>query len=305
MDVGEGERPGDAGLVVLFCQHDPHRYPGAFDRLREILAPAQPHLYVRVDNWHEGQGSRRVEPDVVEVEGDNSLHEFSAWARGLQVCHDIAAEGGAYLLVTDAFEAYGDDYEDLIDRATLRFLLSENAAAGFVNRPGRRHPEMILLGRTLEFWLRTSFLLLPRDVLGSLRTLVTVADMDRFCPREYTGRAFREDAPLNASYGRYIETWLTRDWHSAFELSGANWERFREKTRSILNEHMLTGRLEGIGTAIYDLRFLRQRRRETPGVPAPDDRAIGRLRDDPLGQFAYYRRAIEDDAGFLRRWRNR
>lgn len=301
----EEDAPADAGLVVVFCQHDPDRYPGAFDKLRRILAPLRPCLYVRVDNWREGRVSRRVAADLVEVEGDNSLHEFSAWTRGLEVCRESVEAPGACLLVTDAFEAYGDDYEDLIDPATLSFLLSENAAAGLVNRPGRRHPEMVLLGRTLEFWLRTSFLLLPRAVVGSLGTLVTVADIDRFCPREYAGRAFRDDAPLNAHYRAYLETWLTRHWHSAFELSGATWDRFREKVRSILNEHMLTGRLEGVGAVIYDLRFLRQRRREAPDVSASDDPVVVELRGDPLGQFAYYRRALGEDRGLFRRRRNR
>lgn len=305
MDVVEEEVPGDIGLIVVFCQYDPDRYSGAFGRLREILDPIRPRLYVRVDNGNEGPGARRAGSDLLEVEGDNALHEFSAWTRGLGVCRDLGVAGGAYLFVTDAFQAYGDDYEDLIDAATLRFLVSEQAAAGLVNRPGRRHAEMLVLGRTLRFWLRTSFLLLPAGVLASLGTLVTVADIDRFCSSEYSGRAFREDAPLNTHYAGYIETWLTRRWHSAFQLSGATWERFREKTRSILNEHLLTARLEEMGTDIYDLRFLRDRRREAPAIPADEDPVIARLRADPLGQFAWHRRATGEEAGLFRRRRNR
>ena len=112
-------------------------------------------MYVRVDNAREGNWSRQSAPDVIEVGGDNSVHEFSAWSKGLTVVHELYDVAECYLFVTDAFLAYGDDYQDLLDRSTLDFLLSQDAVAGLINRPGRRHAELKCLGWTMDFLRQT------------------------------------------------------------------------------------------------------------------------------------------------------
>ncbi len=74
-------------------------------------------------------------------------------------------------------------------------------------------------------------------------------DLDAFLAAAYPGpgAVFRPDAPLNQAYRDYVVEWLTRRWHSHFELGPATWGHFRAKVRAILNEAMLSIRLRQLG----------------------------------------------------------
>jgi hypothetical protein len=79
---------------------------------------------------------------------------------------------------------------------------------------------------------------------------------------------------MSPDLARFLERWLTGDWHRAMPLSPETWAAFRNKILSILNEQALTLRWQSAGVPIYDLRFLRtlRTRSETPLVEIPRGR---------------------------------
>ena len=252
-----------AQLGVIFVQYDQERYGNAFSLLLKVLQQFKKEtvVTVKVDNKHEDQPLQVAHRSVIEVGGDNTLFEFSGWMKGWQVLQTHQGDCDCYLFVTDAFLAYGDNYQDLV-ADLLPFLLKQSAVAGLVDLPPTNLQSLKLLNWELDSWIRSSFFFIPHPVLTRMQSLITIDEVDRFCEVEFHHRAFKPDAPLSLHYQIYLEQWLTRDWHSAFPLSPDTWEFFRNKIRSILNEHALTGRWQEMAIPIYDLHFLKNYSRQ-------------------------------------------
>ena len=141
-----------------------------------------------------------------------------------------------------------------------------------------------------QHWARSCFFMLPPAEVRQLKTLVSLADRAAL----FSGRPeapFRVDAPLSATYRRYITDWLTGadigqgvEWHSSFALTEATLPAFERKTLCILNEHQLAVRLRAGGCRLVDVTWLSsQLSRGGPGSVAwhtPwDEQLAGRDRD--------------------------
>jgi hypothetical protein len=126
----------------------------------------------------------------------------------------------------------------------------------------------------------------------SLGDLVTFRGVDAFCDERYRGRAFRSDAPMSPDLARFLEGWLTGDWHRAIPLSPETWATFRNKVLSILNEQALTLRWQSAGVPIYDLRFLRALRARS-GTPLAE---IPRARLEPFAQSLFRQKQYAEPA---------
>ncbi len=244
-------------LGVIFVQYYPERYENAFSTLVEIIESLEGWevTIVKVDNKYEQRKPKRVPPFLIETGGDNALYEFSGWMKGWDVLQQYG-ECDLYLFVTEAFLVYGNEYRGLVSSDLLQFLMRETAVAGLVDPPPPDFKHLRLLDWELTHWVRSSFYFVPHTVFSQMESLVSIPDVTPFCDQNYCGRAFKPEISLSHDYQVYLEQWLTRDWHSAFALSEATWERFCNKIRSILNEHALTGRWQAMGVPIYDLHFL-------------------------------------------------
>ncbi len=249
-----------ARLGVIFVQYDQQRYANAFSTLQEVLRqfPEDTVFTIRVDNKQEGQKLQTVEDSIIKVGGDNTLFEFSGWMKGWNTLQEIRGDCDCYLFVTDAFLAYGNRYHELVDSDLLPFLLRQSAVAGLADLPPANFKNLKLLNWELECWIRSSFFFVPHSVFSQMQSLITIAEIDLFCDSEFQKRPFKPEAPLSLDYQIYLEQWLTEDWHSAFTLSASKWQHFRNKIRSILNEHSLTGRWQEMAIPIYDLHFLKR-----------------------------------------------
>jgi hypothetical protein len=74
---------------------------------------------------------------------------------------------------------------------------------------------------------------------------------------------FRADAPLDQQYRDYIVQWLTGagvgqdvTWHSTFDLTPDTIAAFEQKARAILNEQLLSCRLQALGCRLVDVTWL-------------------------------------------------
>lgn len=246
-----------AKLGVIFVQYDEERYGHSFFRLMKILNSVKELevSIIKVDNKKETQPL--VQESILSVGGDNTLFEFSGWMKGWENLVEQKGKHDCYLFITDAFLVYGDDYQGLVDMDLLHFLVQQQAVAGLIDLPPAYYQNLQLLDWKIDFWIRTSFFFIPHDLFQQMQSLISVREVDPYCDPTFQGRAFRENSPLSQEYQKYFEQWLTQDWHSAFPLNPKNWERFRNKIHSILNEHALTGRCKEMQVPLYDLHFLK------------------------------------------------
>jgi hypothetical protein len=74
---------------------------------------------------------------------------------------------------------------------------------------------------------------------------------------------FRRDAPLSENARKYIGDWLTGEgtgqgvqWHSRFGLTSETLSLFEAKASAILNEQLLSARLQAQGCDLVDVSWL-------------------------------------------------
>jgi polysaccharide biosynthesis protein PslH len=251
-------------VQVLFVQYDRKKYEGAFERLLGLLDALSGIDYslLVVDNLEPGEWSHPISSLVVHAGGDNSAWEFSAFDRGLRQLERDGSRRSRdlYLFVTDAYAAYGDEFLALIDRGVFERALSSGACLGWVDS---WPDEFDVFGHRVREWLRTSFLVVPADVLPRLRPFATPIDRGRLFstdPRE----PFLAKAPISTNLKEYLVHWLARGeprhplerWHSHFELDKSSFGFFMDKVCAILREYLLSARIREAGVPSYDFRLL-------------------------------------------------
>ncbi|MEO1366284.1 MAG: hypothetical protein AAFX50_03830, partial [Acidobacteriota bacterium] len=264
--------PDAPRLDAVFVQYDRAKYPGAFERFLAVVdGLGADYRIAVVDNAKTGDWFHTVSSRVAHVSGDNSAWEFSAFDRGVDFLDGTRGDrrGGAdwpgdadlWLIATDAFLAYGDDYLDWIRPAAVRFCLEASAPVGWVDSFSQ---PLGALGLGYRDWLRTSFMLIPDAVLRELGPLRTRVDADAIFG-ETAEAPFRDDAPVSEALRRCLLAWLTSDpgdaeldetWHSRFVLDGDTLPFFKRKASAILREHLLSARLQAAGVDAFDLRLV-------------------------------------------------
>jgi glycosyltransferase involved in cell wall biosynthesis len=286
-------------LQVVVAQYDRRKYEGSVERLVGVLEGLEGVKYslLVVDNREPGDWAHPVTDRLTHIGGDNSAWEFSAFDRGLSYLESVGARAQVYALVTDAHRAYGASFLSLIDATLLRACVKQRCAIGWVDSwPA----ETTLFGKKYQEWLRTSFLLLPVDVLSIVRPLNAPIDAAALFSNDPTN-PFLPNAPLGDALRNYLLEWLSgpekeallaESWHSRFNIDRATLPLFRDKVSSIVREHTLSIRLREAGVSCFDYRLF-----ERIGKG-------GLRRDDfdrkALAPFEWGRWNAPDDSGIFR-----
>jgi hypothetical protein len=252
---------------VILSQYDRLTHHGALGRLIRVVDGLESIDYrlVVVDNAEPGDWVHRVSERLIHAGGDNSCREFSAFERGVEVLERLGIETDLYILVTDAFMAYGEEYLDLVGEDAIRLAMDQAACVGWVDSFG---VPCRLLDLDYSYWVRTSFVLMPAEVLRRLWPLNPGLDPAAFFVdslADSESGPFLDTAPLSKELKARLLDWLTTShrrqetdtgvWHSAFELNEASLESFKAKTLAILREHLTSARLASLGVPCFDLRL--------------------------------------------------
>jgi hypothetical protein len=268
-------------IVTLLARHGDEKYRDALPDIRTLFAQQMPefaHEVVVIDNALDPERTERLGPGTALIGGDNAAWEFSAWDRGIGHLGQCLDDYDFVHLATSAFRKLYTRYLDRFDADMLGLVAGRAAAVGHIdyfNEP------VAFAGRSLQSWLRSSFVLLPPAELRLLGPLVSVTDRSGLFSGD-PAAPFRIDAPLSASYRQNILGWLTgggtgqgTEWHSRFALSEQTLRFFEDKAVAILNEQMLTSRLRAQGCAIVDATWLATR----AGQSYPAARPLGAIPD--------------------------
>ena len=249
-------------VVTLLARHGTAKYRDALPDIQALFARQMPefeHEAVVIDNALDQDHAKLLGPGVTLIGGDNAAWEFSAWDRGVAHLGPCLDDFDWVHLATSAFRQLYTRYLDRFDADMLGLLAGRAAAVGhidFFNEP------VAFAGRSLQSWLRSSFVLLPPAELRLLGPLNSVTDRSGLFSGD-PAAPFCGDAPLSAAYQRNILGWLTgegtgqgTEWHSRFALSEQTLRFFEDKTLAVLNEGMLTSRLRAQGCGIIDATWL-------------------------------------------------
>lgn len=246
-------------LAVIFVEYNKAEYGEAFDRLREYLGRLDQErvFYTRVNNRDEGDGTKNVAPNIVELQGDNTDREFSGWQKGVEFlrAHDIPYD--VVLFANEAMEAVEPCY--LKDHSPSWLLWKSYLLKGVFGLVATRWEKTVVRGKSTRIWLGTHCFFVPRIIVEKLGTVVSVdaSTFEEYLPREFPGveEIFKPTAPINSATEDRIVRWLTREWHSKFTLSESTWPVFRAKANAIINEELLTLRIRELGYFIvpYDV----------------------------------------------------
>ncbi len=273
--------PPSPRIATLLARHGEEKYRDALPDIQALFAQQMPevaHEVVVIDNALDRGHAERLAPNVTLIGGDNAAWEFSAWDRGVVCLGPHLDEYDFIHLATSAFRRLYTRYLDRFDADMLGLVAGRAAAIGHIDH---FNDPVAFAGRSLQSWLRSSFVLLPPAELRLLGSLVSVTDRDRLFSGD-PAAPFRIDAPLSASYRQNILGWLTgegtgqgTEWHSRFELSRRTLPFFEDKAVAILNEQMLTSRLRAQGCGIVDATWLATR----AGHSDPAPRLLGPIPD--------------------------
>jgi len=250
-------------VLVVFIRHGNSKYTDAFERLIGYYQQCHPHVdhkIIIVDNALE-PGSEALYSDCVLIGGRNTEWEFSAIDDAVKYEGDTILQYDFIHVVTSAFWRHYTDYIERITTSMLHRILKRDVFLGHIDS---YDDEVFLLGKSANYWIRTSFFfLLPATVLR-LGSFVSIPRS--FAPVLFSGdpaKPFSREAPLSARLQQYVTNWLTGEgtgqgvvWHSRFDLNTDNLPLFEDKVLAILNENLLTRRLEKIGSAPIDSTYL-------------------------------------------------
>ena len=217
------------------------------------------HEIIVIDNALDRGYKERLDHGITLIGGDNTAWEFSAWDRGIDFLGSRLDDYDFIHLATSAFQQLYVGYLGRFDTDILRLVMGRSVAVGHIDF---HNDAVVLFGRAVQSWLRSSFVFLPPVELRLLGSLVSVTERGTFFSGDHTS-PFHAEAPLSEIYRRNILNWLTSDgtgqgteWHSRFILSEETLDFFEDKTTAILNEQMLTIRLHTQGCNIVDTTWL-------------------------------------------------
>ena len=241
-------------LAVIYIEHSPEKFPNAFQILQSYLEKIKfwRITYFKVNNKDTGDSYRKINDKTYYLQGDNSEREFSGWQKGIDFLETMNLNFNVILFVNEAFENPGTSF--LIDYASFITVFKSyilNAAIGRIDSHGK---ETEVLGYFTKSWICSNCFFISGKLLKSLKTFVTInnENMNDFFEKEFidSNSTFKETAPINKEYKEHIIQWLTIDWYGHFSIDPDHWNLFREKTKAILNEALLSARLRELNAPV-------------------------------------------------------
>ncbi|MCQ0029454.1 glycosyltransferase [Burkholderia glumae] len=263
-------------LLTLFVRYGDRDYEGAFKRLCQMYQRIGDLAYdaLLIDTALPPGLHARLGPRVQLIGGDNTRREFSGWDTALAYLGPQIDQYDLVHVVTSAYENEYNGFYPYMSYGMFEFAAKNRdvALAHIDAYPAAAR----LLGRSFQTWGCSKFLIAAPERIRALGTFASPFPPELFFTSSRTA-PFRQDAPLSRNYRQYLIDWLTGEglphgqWHSVFELSDANLERFRAKAMSIIDEHGLAMRLRESGARIVDFTWLHSRGLNHDGMQIPDE----------------------------------
>ena len=248
-------------VLTILARFGVEHYAGAQARIDDLFARQLPGVerdVIVVDNALPRDYVAECDGSML-IGGDNSSREFSAFDRAVDF---VGNRIWSYSLVHFATSAFDTLYVAYLDRFVPSLLAATAGRATCVGHIDCYNQPIEINGQQSQHWVRSCFFFLPPAEVKALGSFVSIADGSRFFSGD-PDAPFRCDAPLDGQYRDYITEWLTGrgvgqgvTWHSTFTLTRDTVDAFEQKARMILNEQLLSLRLQALGCRLLDVTWL-------------------------------------------------
>jgi hypothetical protein len=233
-------------LAILYVEYDKKKYPNSLMRLQKCLDKIRANKRLCVIDNSSDDDREELGNNFVKISGDNSNWEFSGWQKGINYLNKNNVDYDIVLFVNDSFQSYGANF---IEKYTIEPFIEKavgnNFCFGEVNNGYlKRNSGFQIYDYEFDSWMRTNAFFIPKTIIKPLGNLCTIDNykINDFISDEASSPYFLETAPMNEALKVHILDWLTDKWHGKFDLK-SNWNLFRLKTKSILNEKLLSARI--------------------------------------------------------------
>jgi hypothetical protein len=185
------------------------------------------------------------------ISGDNAQFEFSAWQAGITSEVARGLNPDVFLLMTTTFLNAGYSSMPVFSLDVIRRLCAGKGMAGRV----RKLPCHVPWQNTeLQSYIQTHLVLLHRDTVSALGSVVSVKSPDVFIHPRFSSHPFTDHNIWAHGFDDYLFHMLTQRWHGhGMPYTEANYPFFRRKVLSILNELVLTARVRALNHPILNL----------------------------------------------------
>lgn len=254
-------------VFLVLVEHGQARERAALGLLIPALQRVFPGANVRtvvVDNALAGEPDCAIDRTCDRVSGDNTLHEFSGWDRGLAWL-DARSEVKPESIVVLANDtvARADKHRRVQRLAADRVrAAADGALVGWIEE----YPQEVeLFGLPLRHFIDTSVVIAERRTFAALGPLARPpADgaLDDVFANDWR-QFFREPSPLSENYRAYLRTYFFGEridtefdqrWYAHEPIGEHNFEAFKAKLRCIFCEHLLSARARHLGIPLVDIR---------------------------------------------------
>lgn len=255
-------------IVTLLARHGTRKYAQAAQGIKSWFSrqlPEVQHDLVISDTALAEDHVQRLGEKEHLIGSSNAHWEFSAWDRAIAYLGSRIDEYDVLHLATSAYGALDNRYLDYFNTDMLRLLLRRRVAVGTIDF---RPEPVVVCGTSSQAWLRSSWIFVPPSEVCQLGSLVSLTEWSGWFSGD-PAAPFRDEAPISDNYRRFILAYLAGagddwEWHSQFVLNIQTLPHFEYKTRAILNEHLLSIRLQAQGCSMLDAMWLASRRTQWP-----------------------------------------
>jgi hypothetical protein len=259
--------PGFSRTVEVFlvlAEFGQTREQPSLELLLPTLRCLFPDAIVRgavVDNSLTGDAEEAIGDGLARLSGDNTLHEFSGWDRGIAWLEQRRAPSPDSIFVLANDTVVREDKRDRVrglpvDRAAEA---ARGSLVGWVDE----YPRTVnLFGHGLRQWVDTSLVLTTRRTLTALAPLARPVADDVVFDDDWR-RVFREPSPLSENYRTYLNTYFLgaaadpefdHRWYAQEPLTADRFDAFKRKLQCVFCEHLLSARARALGIPLVDIR---------------------------------------------------
>lgn len=235
-------------IAVVYLQYDVSKYtdsvPYVFGQLNKVSAEK---TYVIIDNKN-CKKNTEVFGNIHILGGDNANWEFSGWQKGLAYVKKNI-DCNIVLFLNDSLRSYD---HPVLEEETLEdmmlFCLNENSLCGKIDSIDKSM-DLSFLGYNVNSWICSNAFFGSFDVFSKVNIDNTASfEIDKIVK---SVDQFLECSDLSLGLRKHIYLWLSEYWHSNFDPR-ANVGLFKNKTKAILNEKLLTAKAKDKGVRIQN-----------------------------------------------------
>ena len=231
-------------IAVLFLHYYRNKYPNSFEKIKSCIdgVGGCNATYIKIDNYETEKPLKKIEDRIYELGGDNSEREFSGWQKGLEALRAADIHYDVVIFINESFSAYG---ENIIEREDIGTIIYDSIAANAVSgRFDNGQGKFFLTGGDVSEWICANCIIVPQKIMDEINSIIGLRKekMNIFFDDEKL--TFKADAPINENFRMHIVGWLTKSWHSKFDIGNETWDFFKNKTFAIFNEVLFTAKLK-------------------------------------------------------------